>query len=332
MTHIALVEDSPVLIRFLNDLLVKRGYRISTYNSGQQALDEIKIHHADLAIVDLDLSDMSGLDLIRKLRADISLQEIQILVLAAQNDLDTRLKGLETADDFLGKPFDVNELLARITALLRRRDSHTIRGRLELVGGCAIALQMMLISHEKGALFLDDGAALYLKNGQIVHVVHPKGAGKEAARQILKRTRGNFRFRPDILPPEETLSIAPMGFMLELAKDKDEGAEERRRTPISQGQENENKKQLAVLPNLAVAQAYINSLQLQDLQSFTAKESYLSTYEADCVIFEGDSVTVIALNSTLSMLPNDLIKQIKIPKNQTYQDTNTSIEDLLSIG
>ena len=330
MTHIALVEDSPVLIRFLNDLLVKRGYKVSIYNSGQQALDEIKIHHADLAIIDLALPDMSGLDLIKKIRADIGLQEIQILMLAAQNDLGTRLKGLETADDFLGKPFDVNELLARIAALLRRRDSHTIRGRLELVGGCAIVLQMMLVSHKEGALFLDDGAALYLKSEQIVHVVHPKGPGKEAVRQILKRTKGNFRFRPDALPPEESLSLAPMGFMLEVAKDKDEGAEERRKAPTSL--EQENKKQLIVLPNLAIAQAYMNSLQLQEAQNFTAKESYINVYEADCIIFESDSVTVIALHSTLSMLPKDLLKQIKIPKNQIYQDTNTIIEGLLSIG
>ena len=326
MTHIALVEDSPVLIRFLNDLLVKRSYRVSIYTSSQQAFAEMKKHQPDLAIIDLDFPDMSSLDLVKKIRADLSLQEVQVLVLTSQNDLDTRLKGLENADDFLGKPFDVNELLARIAALLRRRDSHTIRGRLELVGGCAIALQMMLVSHKKGALFLDDGAALYLKSGQIVHVVHPKETKEKAVRQILKRQRGNFRFRPDTLPPKESLNISPVSFMLELAKDTDEGAEERRQSITTQVQE--TKKQLVTLPNLAIAQTYMNSLQLQGLQNFTATEKYLNSYEATCVVFESDSIMVIALNSTLSMLPKDLLEQVKIEVNQNSLEINQNSVDV----
>ncbi len=327
MTHIALVEDGPVLIRFLNDLLVKRGYRVSTYTSGQQAFNEMKSHQPDLAIIDLDLPDMPGLNLIKKIRSDLNLQEIQVLVLTAQNDLDTRLKGLENADDFLGKPFDVNELLARVAALLRRRDSHTIRGRLELVGGCAIVLQMMLVSHKKGALFLDDGAALYLKEGHIVHVKHPNSTGEKAVKLILKRLRGNFRFRPDVLSPKESLNISPMTFMLELAKDTDEGAKERHQdhTPLVE----DPQKQLVALPNLAVAQTYMNSLHLQGLKNFTATEKYLNTYEATCVIFESDSIVVIALNSTLSMLPKDLIEHVNVLSDQDYMDMD--IDSLLCI-
>ncbi len=327
MTHIALVEDSPVLIRFLNDLLVKRSYRVSTYTSSQQAFAEMKKHQPDLAIIDLDFPDMSSLDLVKKVRSDLNLQEVQVLVLTAQNDLDTRLKGLENADDFLGKPFDVNELLARITALLRRRDSHTIRGRLELVGGCAIALQMMLVSHKQGALFLDDGAALYLQNGQIVHVVHPKETKEKAVRQILRRKRGNFRFRPDVPPSKESLNISPVSFMLELAKDVDEEAEERRQNNTPHTQE-EAKKQLVTLPNLAVAQTYMNTLQLQGLQNFTATEKYLNSYEATCVVFESNSMMIIALNSTLSMLPKDLLEQVKIKANQNSIEINQNSVDV----
>ena len=66
MIHIALVEDNPILVRFLNDLLVKRGYRVSLYDSGQKAFDEMKLYQPHLAIIDLSLPDMSGLDLIKK--------------------------------------------------------------------------------------------------------------------------------------------------------------------------------------------------------------------------------------------------------------------------
>ncbi len=308
MAHIAVIEDSPVLVRFLNDLLVKQGYSVSCYTSGQEALDDMKSHPPDLAIVDLGLPDIFGLDLIKKVRLDLRLQDMQVLVLTAQNDLDTRLKGLEDADDFLGKPFEVNELLARVAALLRRRDSQTVRGQLELVGGAINALQMMLVSHSKGALLFDDGATLFLKDGHIVYAEHPKAEGKEAAQQILGRKTGSFRFRPDALPPQENLNISPISFMLELSKDKDEVAKERRQDPTALTQ---GKKQLVVLPNLAVAQTYMNSLQLQGLKNFTATESYLDTYQANCVTFESDSVVVIALNSTLAMIPEELLKQIE---------------------
>lgn len=313
MVHITLVEDSPVILRFLNDLLVKQGYKVSSYTSGKEALEKMKLQPPDLAIVDLGLPDISGLDLIKQIRSDLNLQEIQILVLTAQNDLDTRLKGFENADDFVGKPFDVNELLVRIAALLRRRDSQTIRGHLELVGGCAIALQMMLISHQKGALFLDDAAALFLKDGQIVHAEHPKVKGEEAVKQILKRQNGTFRFRPDVLPPQESLKISPVNLMLELAKNKDEVKEERRRNPMDLVKE--GKKELVVLPNLAVAQTYMNSLGLQGQKKFLASESYLDTYQATCVLFESDTLVIIALHSTLAMIPKDLLDQVDIVEN-----------------
>ena len=186
----------------------------------------------------------------------------------------------------------------------------------------------MLISHNKGAIFLDDGAAIFLKDGHIVYVTHPKEVGEKAVRQILKRTRGNFRFHPDAFPPEETLNILPMSFMLEVAKNKDEIKEGRRK---NNHQSSGKRKQLVVLPNLAVAQTYMNSLGLQEGRNFTAREKYLSTYEVKGIVFESDFLVIISLNSTLSMLPKDLLGMVHVLDDQD-ELAEIDIEELLCIG
>lgn len=123
--RILLVEDEAELARLVRDGLSTRGYSVSTAGSLAAALDIIEAHTFDLAILDLNLPDGSGLELARPLREVC--RDLPILVLTARGGVDDRVKGLRGgADDYVCKPVAMEELVARVEAILRRaRSSRT---------------------------------------------------------------------------------------------------------------------------------------------------------------------------------------------------------------
>ncbi|MFY9609306.1 MAG: response regulator transcription factor [Blastocatellia bacterium] len=114
-----LVEDEPRVARFIAKGLRENGYAVDTAEEGEEALYKISISEYDLIILDLMLPGKSGFEVCKELRsAGI---KIPILMLTARDAIEDRVKGLDSgADDYLAKPFDFNELLARLRALLRR--------------------------------------------------------------------------------------------------------------------------------------------------------------------------------------------------------------------
>lgn len=123
MTRIVLVEDEPALARGLRDNFAAEGWGVLHAADAPEALRLLRAAEAgagvDLVVLDLMLPGGSGLDVLRSLRASGS--ELPVLVLTAKSDVVDRVAGLELgADDYLGKPFAVSELLARMKALLRR--------------------------------------------------------------------------------------------------------------------------------------------------------------------------------------------------------------------
>src|SRR5690349_9430682 len=139
MSHrILLVEDDARLATMVSDYLGEAGFRVSSTPSGSEAERLLQGDAFDAAILDLMLPDMDGLDLCRRIRADSS---IPVLMLTARGDPLDRVVGLELgADDYLPKPFEPRELLARLRAILRRgagaRPSQLLRfGRLEIDRG-----------------------------------------------------------------------------------------------------------------------------------------------------------------------------------------------------
>src|SRR5579862_5872929 len=116
---ILLVEDEPGLVVTLSDRLRNEGYQVETASDGKQALDRALAGGVDLIILDVMLPLKSGLDVCRDLRS----QNVTtpILMLTARSQIVDKVLGLKTgADDYLTKPFDMLELLARVEALLRR--------------------------------------------------------------------------------------------------------------------------------------------------------------------------------------------------------------------
>ena len=118
MIRVLVVEDEPQLRRALHLNLTARGYDVVTAEDGTGALNEHSIREPDVVILDLGLPDIDGLDVIRALRTS---SQVPILVLSARVGSRDKVAALDLgADDFVTKPFDMDELLARLRAATRR--------------------------------------------------------------------------------------------------------------------------------------------------------------------------------------------------------------------
>jgi len=139
--QILLVEDDVALIDALKKALVTEGFTVNCLSRGQHAITSVKTELPDMVILDLGLPDMDGLDVMRSMRA--TSVDLPILILTARSSLDDKVAGLDLgADDYLVKPFDVDELLARIRVIERRASSFKHSGL--TIGG--VLLDM--VSHE----------------------------------------------------------------------------------------------------------------------------------------------------------------------------------------
>jgi len=122
-----IVEDDARLAEMVSDYLGSFSYKVTIVGTGVDALAEQNRHSYDALILDLGLPDIDGLDLCRTIRTTSS---VPILMLTAKGDLMDRIVGLEMgADDYLAKPFEPRELLARLRAILRRQKSPIEDGR-----------------------------------------------------------------------------------------------------------------------------------------------------------------------------------------------------------
>jgi two-component system alkaline phosphatase synthesis response regulator PhoP len=117
--RILLIEDEATLALLLQERLEREGYSVSVCRDGVQGLAESLRGGFDLLVLDIRLPGRNGFDVCRELRRRS--KNVPVLMLTARGDVKDRVKGLKIgADDYLTKPFDVAELLARIEALLRR--------------------------------------------------------------------------------------------------------------------------------------------------------------------------------------------------------------------
>ena len=123
--HILIVEDDEAIVRLLRRGLTFEGYQVETALDGETGLAMAREHHPDLVILDLMLPGIDGLEVCQRLRGS---SNVPILMLTAKDTIQDRVSGLDAgADDYLVKPFELDEVLARVRALLRRTQTERVQ-------------------------------------------------------------------------------------------------------------------------------------------------------------------------------------------------------------
>jgi two-component system KDP operon response regulator KdpE len=118
VTRVLVVDDEPQILRALRINLQARQYEVTTATTGEEALRQARASRPDLIVLDLGLPDLDGVDVIRQLR---TWSPVPIVVLSGRVDSHDKVDALDAgADDYVTKPFSVDELLARIRAVTRR--------------------------------------------------------------------------------------------------------------------------------------------------------------------------------------------------------------------
>ena len=174
--RLLLVEDEPLTVRMLAKGLREQAYAVDVARTSRAALALTLDHEYDLIVLDLGLPDGDGLTLCRQLRSTGT--TAPILILTARDAVDVRIAGLDSgADDYLLKPFDFGELLARLRALARRGSRPPLEERLEV-----------------GGLVLDTRAQLAFCNGASL----PLTTREYALLEFMARRPGRVVTRADI--------------------------------------------------------------------------------------------------------------------------------------
>jgi two-component system, OmpR family, KDP operon response regulator KdpE len=225
VTTVLLVEDDDNLRRALALTLRARGHQVTDVAEGGAAIGELGRHRFDVVILDLGLPDMDGVDVIRQVRTD---QAVPILVLSARRDEVDKVRALDAgADDYLTKPFGVDELLARIRAAVRRSgrspEQRTVRTADFSVdlGTKSVAdtagLPIHLTPTEWGVL-----EALVRANGLLVTttdlLTEVWGPGYETQANYLRVYVGQLRrkLEPDPSAPRYLITSPGLGYRFEL--------------------------------------------------------------------------------------------------------------------
>jgi two-component system alkaline phosphatase synthesis response regulator PhoP len=118
---VLIVEDDPDVMRLVRDCLEAEGFGVVTAQNGEEALEQVKLEAPDILVLDVMLPRLDGLNVCREVRRDTNSSDMQILMLSARGDDIDKIVGLEMgADDYLAKPFNPKELIARVRAMHRR--------------------------------------------------------------------------------------------------------------------------------------------------------------------------------------------------------------------
>ena len=150
--RILIVDDEPQIRTLLKNTLGRAGYAVVEAASGKEALNARNIDHPDLILLDLGLPDRDGLELVAKLRGDPGLP---VIVVSARDDTEQKVAALDLgAADYVTKPFDTDELLARVRAALRQKLASEAERQVVEAGGMTIDLFRRAVSR--------DGAQVHL--------------------------------------------------------------------------------------------------------------------------------------------------------------------------
>ena len=224
MTRVLVVDDEPQIVRALQINLKARGYEVHLAGTGTSALKVAAQHPPELVILDLGLPDFDGVDVIRGLRG---WTDAPILVLSGRTDQTDKVEALDAgADDYVTKPFGIDELLARMRAVLRRSNPAQDQPMVT-VGGISVDLAAKRVTLENG-----EDVRLTPTEWHLLEVLVRNPGKLMSQRQLLtevwgpgyETASGNLRFymgqlrrklEPDPTRPKHLLTEPGMGYRFE---------------------------------------------------------------------------------------------------------------------
>jgi len=229
-----LIDDDARLTAMVGDYLRANGYEVDAAGSLAAGRERLRSGPYDALVLDLMLPDGDGLDLTRELRADARLKRLPLLMLTARGEPLDRVLGLELgADDYLSKPFEARELLARVKALLRRAlpqpaaDDVLRFGRLEVDLGARVARLDGTICDLTGHQFdllvvLAQSPGRVLSRDQIMDSLkgHPLEAFDRSIDVHISRIRAVIEDDPKL--PRRVLTVRGAGYVFARKQDADE--------------------------------------------------------------------------------------------------------------
>ena len=153
--RILAVDDDRNNLKMVAFLLGEDGFEVITADNGQTALELVDTQHPDLVILDMMMPHMDGLEVCRRIRQTM---DVPIIILSAKGETSDKVQGLELgADDYLPKPFEPSELLARVRAVLRRSEATTFDDT-----HAAVTVGGLRVDPVSNRVFLESGKAVEL--------------------------------------------------------------------------------------------------------------------------------------------------------------------------
>ncbi|MGL5682510.1 MAG: response regulator transcription factor [Marinifilaceae bacterium] len=162
--RILIIEDNRRISEFLIKGLEESGFTIVLAETGNEALSEIRTANFDLVLLDIMLPDIDGYEILQYMR--FKRLRIPVLVLSALGEVDDKVKALDMgADDYLSKPFHFNELLARVNALLRRKQHYDgdVNGKTLICGNLTVDVEQHIVKHGDVVISLTHQEFMLLK-------------------------------------------------------------------------------------------------------------------------------------------------------------------------
>ncbi|MCX7991141.1 MAG: response regulator [Proteobacteria bacterium] len=200
---IHIIDDDVSVIEILSDYLKLSDFEVSYNQNPVEALNDLSSINPDVILLDLNMPEMNGFDVLKKIRNNVLFNNTGVILLTSHDHINYKIKGLEEgADDYITKPFQKAEVLARVRAVLRRYEKNTGAKEIKeddlLKGDLARftlvdLLQFFDINKKKGKVrLLDIDGEIDIANGSFADIRYKNFLGLDALRRILLFNYGKF--------------------------------------------------------------------------------------------------------------------------------------------
>lgn len=228
---ILVIDDKPKNIEILVGGLINSHFQVVTSDSGYDGLEKAQHISPDLILIDSDVRDLGGIEFIRKVKDDGSLEDIPVLLLTTNSDIEEKLVAYENgAKDYILKPLHVSEIVAKVRMILSRLDRRqmeqktdmgSVSGKLE-ERGLLDLIEELSAQRSNGILNLSNNyknsGQIFFQEGQVVNAVLNGFHGEKAVYQMIAWSKGDYTFVPQEVDVEREITIGNIDLTLQSKK------------------------------------------------------------------------------------------------------------------